>query len=210
MTPMPANRGLVHFVDDDPAMLHALTRLPSAEDFAVCAFLSSPGFLAGFTATEPICLVLDVALPELGGPSLQKILIDRGRTVPIIFLTGHGDAPLSVRTIEAGTVDFLCKPVGNTTLLAAGQSALKQARSPATEQTDSGKLWRRFAQLSDREREVMGHVVTIKINKQIAAKLGTVLQTIKVHHLRVMQKTGVTSVAELIRAGDRLGLGRGV
>lgn len=198
-------QGLVHLVDDDPGILRALTRLLLAEGFSVRSFLSARAFLADFEAAEPTCLVLDVAMPELDGPGLQKLLTERGNPVPIIFITGHGDIPQCVRAIKAGAVEFLCKPVEDVTLLTAVRNALQVAQSYQATQTDRGELQARLAQLTQRERQVMSQVVAGKLNKQIAAELGIGLQTIKIHRMRMMAKMGVASVVELVRASDRLG-----
>jgi FixJ family two-component response regulator len=199
---------LVYLVDDEPGMLRALTRLLETEGFTVRAFASAREFLAGRQPVEVACLVLDVALPDCDGPSLQRQLIAEGNPLPIIFLTGHGDIPLAVRSIQAGAVDFLTKPVPALVLLSAVRRALAQAETQAAERAASSAFRSRLALLTAREREVLGHVVAGKLSKQIAAELGTGLQTIKIHRMRLMEKMGVTSVAELVRAADQLGLPR--
>lgn len=199
---------LVYLVDDEPGMCKALTRLLQTEGIRVRSFSSAEEFLAGRQPGEIACLVLDVAMPRCDGPSLQRTLADAGSALPIIFLTGHGDIPLAVRSVQAGAVDFLTKPVQATVLLSAVRRALALAQDRATEQAATVALRTRLELLTAREREVLGHVITGKPSKMIAADLGTGLQTIKVHRMRLMEKLGVTSVPELVRAAERLGVRR--
>jgi FixJ family two-component response regulator len=205
---MISNGSVVHVVDDEPRLLKALSRLLGAEGFSVRAFASAPEFLAEYCATDVGCLVLDVAMPGLDGFELQQRLTHAGVLLPIIFLTGHGDIPMSVRAIKAGAVDFLTKPVNDADLIHAVKSALQLAKTWNTERTVTGELSARYDTLTAREREVMSQVIVGKLNKQIAADLGTGEQNIKVHRGRVMSKMGVESLADLVRAGERLGLGR--
>ena len=198
---------IVYVVDDEAGMRKALTRLLRSEGFEVRAFASARNFLAAYRVEETACLVLDVAMPELDGMALQRRLTHAGVLAPIIFLTGRGDIPMSVHAIKAGAVDFLAKPVNDTVLLGAVRAALRLALSRKTEQAASAALAERYARLTPREREVMAHVATGKLNKQIAGDLGIAEQTIKVHRGRVMQKMGVVSVADLVRAAGRLGVG---
>ena len=145
-------------------------------------------------------------MPELDGLELQRRLTDAGVLVPIVFLTGKGDIPMSVHAIKAGAVDFLTKPVNDADLLRAVRAALQQAASRKAEHATTAALAARFASLTPREREVMAHVVAGKLNKQIAADLGISEQTIKVHRGRVMEKMGVEWLADLVRAAERLGI----
>lgn len=198
----------VYLLDDEPGMLKALTRLLKAEGFTVCAFTSAKAFLEAHRPETPGCLVLDVAMPELNGLELQKLLTRSGNLVPIVFLTGHGDIPMSVQAIKAGAVDFLTKPVKDSDLLRAVRAALHSALDQREVISEVAELRRRHAGLTPREREVMDHVVAGQLNKQIAGDLGIGEHTIKVHRARVMEKMGVESLADLVRAAERLGSGR--
>ncbi len=198
--------GTVFLLDDEPGMLKALSRFLTAEGFTVKSFSSAADFLAGYAPGENGCLVLDVYMPDLDGLELQQHLLARPPVLPIVFLTGHGDIPMSVRAIKSGAVDFLTKPVKDEVLLAAVRAALAIAESRDSEARTTAQLRERYQNLTPREREVMGLVITGMLNKQIAAELGTGLQTIKVHRGRAMQKMGLESVADLVRAAERLGI----
>jgi FixJ family two-component response regulator len=205
---MNAARGTVFLLDDEPRMVKALTRLLTAEGFTVRGFTSAKTFLESYRADDVSCLVLDVAMPELNGLDLQERLTHGGILLPIVFLTGHGDIPMSVQAVKAGAVDFLTKPVNDADLLRAVGAALQRAAEQRAVETEMAVLRQRYASLTPREREVMAHVVAGQLNKQIAGDLGTGEQTIKVHRARVMEKMAVESLADLVRAGERLGLGR--
>lgn len=203
---MSAPSGIVHVVDDDDGMRKALGRLLRTEGFDARVFGSAREFLAGYRADETACLVLDVSMPDVDGLELQRRLTHAGVLVPIVFLTGHGDIPMSVQAIKSGAVDFLTKPVNDADLLAAVSAALQRAISQKSESDTNAALRARFATLTPREQEVMSLVVRGMLNKQIASDLGTVEQTIKVHRGRVMEKMEVQSVADLVRAAGRLDL----
>jgi FixJ family two-component response regulator len=205
---MNATRGTVFLLDDEPGMVKALTRLLRSEGFAVRGFTSAKTFLESYRAEDLSCLVLDVAMPELSGLDLQQRLTHAGILLPIVFLTGRGDIPMSVQAVKAGAVDFLTKPVTDASLLRAVRAALQRAAEQRDVMAEMAVLRQRFASLTPREREVMAHVVAGQLNKQIAGDLGTGEQTIKVHRARVMEKMAVDSLADLVRAGERLGLGR--
>ena len=200
--------GIIYVVDDEAGMRKALTRLLRADGFDVRAFASAQDFLAAHRAEETACLVLDVAMPGLDGIELQRRLTHAGALVPIVFLTGTGDIPMSVRAIKAGAVDFLTKPVNDADLLRAVRAALALAASSKIEHAEQAALAERLATLTPREREVMAHVVAGQLNKQIAGDLGTSEQNIKIHRGRVMEKMGVESLADLVRAAERLGIGK--
>ena len=197
---------LVYLLDDDAGMVKALTRLLRTEGFAVEGFTSVARFLKEFSPERQSCLVLDVAMPELDGILLQERLTHQGILLPIVFLTGHGDVPMSVRAMKAGAVDFLIKPVNDDDLLRAVKAALDTAARHWQDIAMVATLASRYASLTPREREVMAHVVAGQLNKQIAADLGTGEQNIKIHRGRVMEKMGVPSVADLVRAAERLKL----
>ncbi len=205
---MSATGGTVFLVDDEPGMLKALTRLLEAEGFAVRAFTSAKTFLASYQADALGCVVLDVAMPELDGLELQQRLTQSGVLLPIVFLTGHGDIPMSVRAIKAGALDFLTKPVKDVDLLRAVRVALQRAVEQRELIRETALLRQRYSGLTPREREVMAHVVAGELNKQVADALGIGEHTVKVHRSHIMEKMGVPSLADLVRAAERLGLGK--
>jgi FixJ family two-component response regulator len=197
---------IVYLLDDEPEMLKALTRLLRAQGFQVRGFTSAREFLAHERHLGPACLVLDVDMPEIDGLQVQERLRQSGAGLPVVFLTGHGDIPMSVRAVKAGAEDFLTKPVNAVDLLRAIRAALQRASHQQDEREEVVALQERFAYLTPREREVLGHVIAGKMNKQIAADLGTGEQNIKIHRGRLMRKMGVSSVAELVRMAERLGV----
>jgi FixJ family two-component response regulator len=199
--------GTVFLVDDEPGMLKALTRLLEAESFAVRAFTSAKAFLESYRPEAFSCLVLDVAMPELNGLELQQRLTQAGVLLPIVFLTGHGDIPMSVQAIKVGALDFLTKPVKDVDLLRAVRAALQRAAEQRESIMEAALLRQRYSVLTPREREVMAHVIAGELNKQVAYALGIGEHTIKVHRSRVMEKMGVESLPDLVRAAKRLGLG---
>jgi len=203
---MNATHGTVFLLDDEPRMLKALTRLLTTEGFSARGFTSANTFLESYRAEELSCLVLDVAMPELNGLELQQRLTTAGVLLPIVFLTGHGDIPMSVQAIKAGAVDFLTKPVEAAPLLHAVRAALQRAAEQREFSAEMVLLRQRYARLTPRECEVMAHVVGGQLNKQIASDFDIGEHTIKVHRGRVMEKMEVQSLADLVRAGERLGV----
>jgi FixJ family two-component response regulator len=203
MTAAPAT---VFVVDDDPAICKALTRLLRASGFETRGFPSPQAFLDEHDPAAPGCAVLDVAMPGLNGLELQEALAASGCTRSIIFLTGRGDIPTSVRAMKAGAVDFLTKPVDEAQLLGAVRAAVERDRRARRERDELQAIKERLATLTQREREVFEHVVTGQLNKQIAAELGTVEKTIKVHRGRVMAKMHAHSLAELVHLAERVGI----
>ncbi|MFM1769886.1 MAG: hypothetical protein RJA22_2415 [Verrucomicrobiota bacterium] len=202
MNPVP----VIHLVDDEPGLRKALGRLLQAEGLCVRVHAGAEEFLAAYEPAELSCVILDVAMPGRGGLELQQHLAQCGTPPPIVFLTGHGDIPMSVRAIKAGAVDFLTKPVDDTALLRAVRQALAEAGRQAALRSEAGAWRARLRQLTPRELEVMAGVIAGRLNKQIAAQLGVQEQTVKVHRGRVMEKMGVASVAELARGVERWGL----
>jgi FixJ family two-component response regulator len=197
----------VFLVDDDGSVLRAVGRLIKSAGYEVQTFVSARGFLdSGDFKNGPACLVLDVRMPGFNGLELQRELQAANATLPIIFITGHGDIPTTVRAMKAGAVDFLTKPVKDAVLLRAIEQALARAVRDQAEREAFEALNKRLNTLTPREREVMGLVVSGLLNKQIAFELGTVEKTIKVHRARVMQKMGVDSLAELVRLAEKIGV----
>jgi FixJ family two-component response regulator len=193
----------VFVVDDYAPVRRSISRLLQAAGFVVAAFASAEEFLAQYDSNVWGCLVLDVAMPALNGLQLQDMLAKAGSLLPIVFLTGEGDIPKSVRAMKLGAIDFLTKPVDEKDLLAAVRVAIEKDRTLRRRQTELAEIRARLATLTPREREVLDYVVAGKLNKQIAGDLGTVEQTVKVHRARVMQKLRVQSVAELVRLTER-------
>jgi FixJ family two-component response regulator len=197
----------VFLVDDDASVLRALGRLIKSAGYEVQTFESARAFLdSGDFQKGPACLVLDVRMPGLNGLDLQRELQAANASLPIIFITGHGDIPTTVRAMKAGAVDFLPKPLKDTVLLKAIEQALARAVRDQAKRRELEALSQRRNTLTPREREVMALVVSGLLNKQIAFELGTVEKTIKVHRARVMQKMGVDSLAELVRVADKIGV----
>lgn len=193
-------------IDDEPSLRRSLSRLLRSAGYAVEVFASAREFLDQPPQEGLRCLVLDVKMPDLNGLELQQALIQRNRSLPIIFITGHGDIPTSVRAMRAGATDFLSKPFDAKDLLAAIERALVTARRELKERAARSEVEERLAKLTPREFEVLQHVITGQLNKQIAADLGTSEKTIKVHRGRMMRKMQVQSVAELVRLCEQAGL----
>jgi FixJ family two-component response regulator len=193
----------VFVVDDYAPVRRSISRLLRAAGFAVAVFASAQEFLAQYDPDVWGCLVLDVAMPSLTGFELQSILAKTGSLLPIIFLTGTGDIPKSVRAMKHGASDFLTKPVNDEDLIAAVRAAIEKHRALRRRQAELSEIRERLATLTPREREVLEYVIAGKLNKQIAGDLGTVEQTVKVHRAHVMQKMRVRSVAELVRLVER-------
>jgi FixJ family two-component response regulator len=203
MTPV---RETVFIVDDDASVREALGNLMRSVGLHAQLFASAQEFLKTPQPDSAACLILDVRMPGLGGLDCQRQLAEAGFHVPIVFMTGHGDIPMSVRAIKAGAVDFLTKPFRDQDLLDAVQQALDRDRMRrAVEQTITD-LRERFRTLTPRQREVMVWVVAGRLNKQIAAELGTSEVTVKVHRGHVMRKMQADSVADLVRMAGTLGL----
>ena len=199
-------RPVVYVVDDDAAVLKGLSRLLGAHGLAVRTFRSANSFLEVCAGATHGCLVLDVSMPGLDGLGLQAALAARGCTLPIIFLTGQGDVPMSVRAMKQGAVDFLTKPASDEDLIAAITAAIGMDTALHASRSQVPEIRNRLATLTPREREVLECVVSGMLNKQTAAELGTVEKTIKVHRAHIMEKMGVESLAELVRMAERVGI----
>jgi FixJ family two-component response regulator len=196
----------VFVVDDDRSLRISTERLLRSLGFAVQTFASAREFLAHGRPDGPACLLLDVRMPGVSGLDLQRELAQSGVQIPIVFLTGHGDIPMTVRAMKAGAVEFLTKPVRKQALIDAIQAAIDRDRVSHAERRDALALRERYEQLTPREREVMARVVAGLLNKQIAQELATAERTIKFHRAHIMQKMGAESLAALVRMADQLGL----
>jgi FixJ family two-component response regulator len=190
----------VAVVDDDDLVLRALDRLLRSAGFTVQTFSSPRDFLARRADTPHGCVVMDLSMPDLNGLELQRALTDTADTASIVFISGHGKVPESVEAMKAGAVDFLTKPLDEHKLLAAVRIAVGRERTLREKGAARASITARLATLTVRERQVLVQVVAGRLNKQIAAELGTAEKTIKVHRARMMRKMQVDSVAELVRA----------
>lgn len=196
----------VFVVDDDASIRTAVSRLLRSAGFHTETFSSAEAFLEYERPDAPSCLVLDVQLPQFNGLELQDILREGDHTLPIIFITGHGDIPMSVRAIRAGAVDFLPKPFVDDDLLRAVGRGIEQDRRDRRVRSDVSVIRQRFESLSPREREVLDYVVSGTLNKQIGYRLGVKEKTIKVHRGQVMRKMKAGSLAELVRMAETIGI----
>ena len=197
---------IVFVVDDDASVRDAVKKLIASVGLRVETFESACEFLSHKRPEAPGCLVLDVRLPDLGGLEFQRVLAEANIHIPIIFITGHADVPMTVRAMKAGAVEFLTKPFRGQELLSAIQEAIAKDRVAWSERAQMTELRARYDSLTVREKEVFRLVVSGLLNKQIGAELGTSELTIKTHRGHVMQKMGVESLAELVRMSERLKL----
>jgi FixJ family two-component response regulator len=205
---MSKDRAIVFVVDDDPSMRRALESLFRSVGHDARVFSSAAEFMQAERIDAPGCLVLDVRLPGMSGLAFQQELARSGVALPIIFITGHGDVPMSVRAMKAGAVEFLTKPFDDQVLLDAVHAALERDRARRREAASLATLRARQDELTEREKQVMQLVVTGWVNKRIAVELGLSVVTVKVHRGQVMRKMQAKSVADLVRMADRLGVPR--
>jgi len=202
---MTTERPMVFVVDDDVRVRDALSSLLASAGLDVAVFASAAEFLDADKPDAPACLVLDLELPDINGLELQRELADR-QAPPIVFVTGHGDIPSSVRAMKAGAVEFLSKPFGEQELLTAIDEAIALDRTARSNRSERSELQRRYDRLTAREREVLTFVVAGFANKQTAGELGTSEITIGVHRGQITRKMGARSLAELVRLADKLGV----
>ena len=202
---MAAERAVVFVIDDDSSMRHAVEDLVASVGLEPRVFATPQEFLQAKRADAPSCLVLDVRLPGASGLAFQEELARAGVPLPVIFITGHGDIPMSVRAIKAGAVEFLSKPFRDQELLDAIHAGIERDRMQRQAAAAVAAVQQRFATLTEREREIMALVLAGHPNKRIAAKLGVAEGTVKVHRGQIMRKMHAQSVQELVRMGDMLG-----
>jgi FixJ family two-component response regulator len=206
---MKTGEPIVFVVDDDPSVRETLADLIASVGLSVSAFKSAREFLDSRRPDAPACLVLDVRLPGLSGLDLQRELLGTQAQIPIIFITGHGDIPMSVRAMKQGAIEFLPKPFRDQDLLDAVQHAIEIDRLARQERTVVTELRRRYESLTKREREVMKLIVSGLLNKQIAARLGTSETTVKMHRGQIMHKMNAQSAVQLARIAEKIGITSG-
>ena len=194
----------VYVVDDDLSVREALSSLIRSVELPVETFSSAEDFLAAQRPPGAACLILDIRMPGLNGLELQTRLAQEGISIPIIFITGHGDIPMAVLAMKKGAVEFLSKPFRDDDLLDAIHAALERARATYKDESEVGEIRRRYDSLTAREREVIAFMVKGALNKQAAAELGVSEMTVKVHRHNIMQKMGVTRLPDLVRMVERL------
>lgn len=202
---MNEDRAVVFVVDDDPSIRRSLENLLRSVGHDVRLFSSAQEFMQAARPDAPGCLVLDVRLPGMSGLTFQQELTTAGVALPVIFITGHGDVPMTVRAMKAGAVDFFTKPFDDQALLDAIHAAIERDRARRHDAASVAALEARYDELTEREKQVMTFVVAGRVNKQIAAELGLSVVTVKVHRGQVMHKMQAKSVAELVRMAGRLG-----
>jgi len=203
---MTSRKPIIYVIDDDVSIGRALSLLLKAHDFTVETFTRPADFLAFKHPKTTCCLILDLRLPQMNGLVLQETMASQGLTIPIIFISGHGNIPKSVKAMKGGAVDFLPKPFTDKELLDAIDRAITKNKMQNKEQSEIAKIKRRIKTLSPRELEVFRLVASGMLSKQIAYKRGTALQTIKVHRARVMKKMQAKTVTELIHFAQKAGL----
>ncbi|MGX9391856.1 response regulator transcription factor [Nitrobacteraceae bacterium UC4446_H13] len=200
---MTDDEGIVFIVDDDVRIRESLGELLMSHGITAFAFASAGEYVRADKPEQPACLILDVELPDINGLDLQKQISD-GDHPPIVFITGHGDIPSSVRAIKRGAIDFLTKPFSEDALMRAISAAIAQDRKARVERADVGAIKQRYLSLTPREREVLPLVISGLLNKQAAAELGISEVTLQIHRRNVMQKMAAASLADLVRIAEKL------
>ncbi len=203
---MTTRKPIVYIIDDDASVCRALALLLKSHDFQVQTFLCAEDFLEAKHSKVSSCLILDFRLPRMNGLTLQETMTTNGLTIPIVFISGHGDIPKSVKAMKGGAVDFLPKPFTDKELLDAIERAIAKDKIIKKELAEKERIWQRIKTLSPKELEVFRLVANGMLSKQIAYKRGTALQTIKVHRSRVMHKMQAKTVTELIHFAQKVGL----
>ena len=196
----------VFIIDDDRGMRQAVQDLVESVGLCAESFTTGQEFLSRKRTTDPSCLVLDVRLPQMSGLDFQRLLTEIGMQIPIIFITAHGDIPMSVRALKSGAVEFLTKPFRDQDLLDAIQQALQRDRVAREKEAEVRELHGRYQTLTAREREILGLVVSGMLNKQVASEIGASEATVKIHRSNLMQKMQAGSLIELVRMADKLKL----
>jgi FixJ family two-component response regulator len=209
MKTLTEHHPIIAIVDDDPAVREGVCSLVRSAGWRAELFASGQEFIAHPWADLPSCLVLDLQLPELTGLDLQKWMAEANLEIPIVFITGHGDIPASVQAIKAGAVEFLTKPVDERQLLQAIVEGVERDRAIRERQAQTRELCQRYDFLTAREQEVMRHVISGLLNKQVAAELNISEFTVKVHRGHIMRKMHADSLADLVRMAEQLGIGHG-
>jgi FixJ family two-component response regulator len=204
---MNAQDPVVFLVDDDEGVRKALARVLREEGWLVQAYESAEAFLARDVSAAAGCLVLDVTMPGLDGLELQRRLAEGDDPLPIVFITGHGDIPMTVQALKAGASDFLTKPVQAEALARSVRTAIEQSAATRAARAQDASVRQRYASLTSREREVLAHLAAGRLNKQIAAALGIVEQTVKFHRARIMARMEAKTVAELMHIAAKLDVG---
>jgi len=202
----PARAATVFVVDDDAGMRASIAGLLKSAGLRAECFGAAEEFLHCNRPEVPSCLVLDISLPGINGLEFQHKLADAGIQIPIVFITGHGDIPMTVRAMKSGAVEFLTKPFHDQDLLDAIHAALERDRAKRKQEAEIATLLQRWESLTPREREVLPLVVSGLLNKQIAGEIGTSETTVKVHRSQLMRKMGADSLAELVRLAERIGI----
>jgi len=200
---MSAPKSVVYIVEDDPSFRKSMERLIRVSGYEAAAFESANAFLTKTSIKHPACLLLDVCLPDVDGLSFQKELREKGFTLPVIFMTGHGNIPMGVQAMKNGAIDFLPKPFEKKDLLNAINKAIEQDCQNMQEEFQKEKINDLIETLTLREKEVLRYVISGRLNKQIANALGIAEKTVKVHRSRVMEKTKCLSVADLVRLAEQ-------
>jgi FixJ family two-component response regulator len=201
---MISNDAIVYIVEDDASFRKSMERLIRVAGYEVEAFGTANEFLTSADIRYPGCLLLDVQLPDTDGLTLQQTLNEKCSILPIVFMTGHGNIPMGIKAIKSGAVDFLVKPFKPDELLTAVREALERSANDAAEALEKDSVNALIKTLTPREKEVLRYVIAGKLNKQTAFELGTCEKTIKVHRSRIMKKTKVSSVAELVRLAQKM------